>query len=126
MKHKTQGVSDTLCVIQEDCRKGEKAEKDRTFHPDREITTLGFFAMFPSRLGELKFSTGPENATAVTEFILEGFSGLDQRLQLFLSLVLLIIYLTTVTGNATIMFLVCLDHHLQTPMYFSISNLSFL
>ncbi|NXR05546.1 OLF49 protein, partial [Sagittarius serpentarius] len=61
-----------------------------------------------------------------TEFILEGFSGLDQRLQLFLSLVLLLVYLTTVVGNTTIIFLVCVDHHLQTPMYFFISNLSFL
>ncbi|NXL68386.1 OLF49 protein, partial [Chordeiles acutipennis] len=75
---------------------------------------------------ELKFSMGPENETAVTEFILEGFSGLDQRLQLFLSLVLLLIYLTTVMGNATIIFLVCVDHRLQTPMYFFISNLAFL
>ncbi|XP_063174645.1 LOW QUALITY PROTEIN: olfactory receptor 6E1-like [Chroicocephalus ridibundus] len=29
-------------------------------------------------------------------------------------------------GNATIIFLVCVDHHLQTPMYFFISNMSFL
>ncbi|KAM7074684.1 olfactory receptor 6E1-like [Ciconia maguari] len=69
---------------------------------------------------------GAENETAVTEFILEGFSGLDQRLQLFFSLALLLIYLTTVTGNATIIFLVCVDHRLQTPMYFFISNLAFL
>uniref|UniRef100_A0A8D0F0F5 G-protein coupled receptors family 1 profile domain-containing protein n=1 Tax=Strix occidentalis caurina TaxID=311401 RepID=A0A8D0F0F5_STROC len=75
---------------------------------------------------ELKFSMGPENETAVTEFILEGFSVLDQRLQLFLSLVLLLMYLTKVMGNATIISLVCVYHRLQTPMYFFISNLSFL
>ncbi|NWX46222.1 OLF49 protein, partial [Steatornis caripensis] len=75
---------------------------------------------------ELKFSMVLENATAVTEFILEAFSGLDQRLQRFLSLVLLLIYLTTVMGNATVIFLVCVDHHLQSPMYFFISSLSFL
>ncbi|KAM6032571.1 olfactory receptor 6E1-like [Theristicus caerulescens] len=69
---------------------------------------------------------GAQNETAVTEFILEGFSGLDQRLQLFLSLVLLLVYLTTVMGNTTIIFLVCVDHRLQTPMYFFISNLAFL
>ncbi|KAM9208047.1 olfactory receptor 6M1-like [Leptosomus discolor] len=69
---------------------------------------------------------GAENESAVTEFILEGFSELHQRLQLFLSLVLLLIYLTTVMGNATIISLVCMDHRLQTPMYFFISNLSFL
>ncbi|NXW91000.1 OLF49 protein, partial [Alopecoenas beccarii] len=74
----------------------------------------------------VKFSMGPENATAVTEFILEGFSGLDQRLQLFLSLVFLLIYLTPVVGNATIILLVCADRRLQNPMYFFISSLAFL
>ncbi|KAM3656949.1 olfactory receptor 6M1-like [Ammospiza maritima maritima] len=69
---------------------------------------------------------GPENETAVTEFILEGFPELDPRLQVFFSLVLLLMYLTTVMGNATIIFLVCVDHYLQTPMYFFISNLVFL
>ncbi|XP_051624951.1 olfactory receptor 6F1-like [Manacus candei] len=82
--------------------------------------------MFLSRQDELKFSMGAANETAVTEFILEGFPGRDQSLQLFLSVILLLMYLTTVTGNATIIFLVCVDHHLQTPMYFFISNLAFL
>ncbi|XP_075345981.1 LOW QUALITY PROTEIN: olfactory receptor 6E1-like [Mycteria americana] len=82
--------------------------------------------MLLSRQDELKFSMGAENETAVTEFILAGFSGLDQRLQLFISLVLLLLYLTTVMGKATIIFLVCVDHRLQTPMYFFISNLAFL
>lgn len=69
---------------------------------------------------------GQGNETVVTEFILEGFSGLNQRLQLFLSLVFLLIYLTTVMGNATIIFLVCVDNRLQIPMYFFIGNLAFL
>uniref|UniRef100_A0A8B9PCQ6 Olfactory receptor n=1 Tax=Apteryx owenii TaxID=8824 RepID=A0A8B9PCQ6_APTOW len=69
---------------------------------------------------------GAGNETVIAEFILEGFSGLDQRLQLFLFLLLLLIYLTTVMGNTVIIFLVCVDHRLQTPMYFFISNLAFL
>ncbi|NXA57077.1 OLF49 protein, partial [Nothocercus julius] len=69
---------------------------------------------------------GPGNETAVAEFILEGFSGLNQRLQLLLSLILLLTYLTTVMGNTTIIFLVQVDHRLQTPMYFFISNMAFL
>ncbi|XP_010198853.1 olfactory receptor 6E1 [Colius striatus] len=68
----------------------------------------------------------PENDTAVTELILDGFSGLDERLQLFLSLLLLLIYLTTVLGNVTIILLVCVDRRLQTPMYLFISSLAFL
>lgn len=82
--------------------------------------------MFLSQQDELEFSMGPENKTAVTEFILEGFPELNPRLQLLFSLVLLLMYLTTVMGNATIIFLVCVDHRLQTPMYFFISNLAFL
>ncbi|NWJ05892.1 OLF49 protein, partial [Crypturellus undulatus] len=69
---------------------------------------------------------GPENETAVAEFVLEAFSGLDQRLQLLLSLILLFVYVTTVMGNTTVIFLVHVDHRLQTPMYFFISNLAFL
>ncbi|XP_067173677.1 olfactory receptor 6F1-like [Apteryx mantelli] len=82
--------------------------------------------MHRSQKDVLKLGMGPGNESVVAEFILEGFSGLDQRLQLFLSLLLLLIYLTTVMGNTTIIFLVCVDHHLQTPMYFFISNLAFL
>ncbi|XP_067173423.1 olfactory receptor 6C74-like [Apteryx mantelli] len=82
--------------------------------------------MLLSQQDVLKWGMGAGNETAVAEFILEGFSGLDQRLQLFLSLLLLLIYLTTVTGNTTIILLVCVDHRLQTPMYFFISNLAFL
>ncbi|XP_065714795.2 olfactory receptor 6E1-like [Patagioenas fasciata] len=82
--------------------------------------------MFLSQHDELKFNMGPENGTAITEFVLEGFSGLDQRLQLLLSLFFLLIYLTTVMGNTTIIFLVYADHRLQTPMYFFIANLAFL
>uniref|UniRef100_A0A493STL2 Olfactory receptor n=2 Tax=Anas platyrhynchos TaxID=8839 RepID=A0A493STL2_ANAPP len=69
---------------------------------------------------------GTRNGTVVSEFILTGFSGLDQRLQLFLCPVLLLMYLTTVMGNAAIVFLVCVDNRLQTPMYYFIGNLAFL
>ncbi|TRZ06310.1 hypothetical protein HGM15179_020795, partial [Zosterops borbonicus] len=52
-------------------------------------------------------NSAPENETAVTEYILKGFPELEPRLQLFFSQVFLFIYLTTVMGNATIIFLVC-------------------
>ncbi|KAK4806440.1 hypothetical protein QYF61_013933 [Mycteria americana] len=95
--------------------------------PEEKLLCCKLSANLEVPLGdELKFSMGAENETAVTEFILAGFSGLDQRLQLFVSLVLLLLYLTTVMGKATIIFLVCVDHRLQTPMYFFISNLAFL
>uniref|UniRef100_A0A8B9DRY5 Olfactory receptor n=1 Tax=Anser cygnoides TaxID=8845 RepID=A0A8B9DRY5_ANSCY len=68
--------------------------------------------MFLPQQDEWKLDMGVGNGTVVTEFIIAGFSGLDQRLQLFLHLVLLLMYLTTVTGNAAIIFLVCVDNRL--------------
>uniref|UniRef100_A0A8B9BCS8 Olfactory receptor n=1 Tax=Anser brachyrhynchus TaxID=132585 RepID=A0A8B9BCS8_9AVES len=75
---------------------------------------------------EWKLCMGAGNGTVISEFILVGFSGLDQRLQLYLLLVFLLMYLTTVMGNAAIIFLVYVDNRLQTPMYFFIGNLAFL
>ncbi|XP_053902292.1 olfactory receptor 49-like [Malaclemys terrapin pileata] len=66
------------------------------------------------------------NETAVSEFILLGFSSLGEKLQIFLFLVLLLTYLFTVTGNVVIIFIVWVDRRLHSPMYFFIANLSFL
>uniref|UniRef100_A0A8B9T3W1 Olfactory receptor n=1 Tax=Anas platyrhynchos TaxID=8839 RepID=A0A8B9T3W1_ANAPL len=82
--------------------------------------------MFLPQQDEWKLGMGVGNGTVISEFILSGFSGLDQRLKLYLCLVLLLMYLTTVMGNAAIIFLVCVDNRLQTPMYFFIGNLAFL
>ncbi|XP_007445186.2 olfactory receptor 6M1-like [Python bivittatus] len=57
------------------------------------------------------------------EFILVSFQ-LSKPLECFLFGVLLIVFLLTVTGNLTIIALVCLDQRLQTPMYFFLCNLS--
>ncbi|XP_007444970.1 olfactory receptor 6B1-like [Python bivittatus] len=65
------------------------------------------------------------NQTSITEFLLEGFGNLSE-LQPLLSLFFLIIYLATVTGNLLIILLVVADHHLHTPMYFFLANLSCL
>ncbi|XP_063292619.1 olfactory receptor 6N1-like [Pelobates fuscus] len=61
----------------------------------------------------------------VTEFIISGFPRL-QRFSLLLFFIFMIIYLFTITGNGLIFFLINLDRKLQTPMYFFVSNLSFL
>ncbi|XP_018421030.1 PREDICTED: olfactory receptor 145-like [Nanorana parkeri] len=65
------------------------------------------------------------NASAVKYFIIAGMSDLPV-LRLLIFLLVLIIYLITVSGNLTILVLVCLDHHLHTPMYFFLANLSIL
>uniref|UniRef100_A0AAA9TV83 Olfactory receptor n=2 Tax=Bos TaxID=9903 RepID=A0AAA9TV83_BOVIN len=66
-----------------------------------------------------------KNESSFAGFILLGFSD---RLQLepVLFVVLLIFYVFTLLGNTTIIALSYLDPHLHTPMYFFLSNLSFL
>ncbi|XP_069612034.1 olfactory receptor 5AR1-like [Ranitomeya imitator] len=65
------------------------------------------------------------NQTKVTFFIIKGISSLPE-LQALIFLLVLLIYLLTLGGNVTILLLVCLDHHLHTPMYFFLCNLSIL
>ncbi|XP_066485440.1 olfactory receptor 10A3-like [Tiliqua scincoides] len=66
-----------------------------------------------------------QNQTTVAEFVLLGFGDLP-KLEFLLFLPFLVIYLVTMTGNLTIVFLVVMDHHLHIPMYFFLGNLSFL
>ncbi|XP_070313056.1 putative olfactory receptor 2B8 [Odocoileus virginianus] len=66
-----------------------------------------------------------KNESSFTGFILLGFSDRLQ-LELVLFVVLLIFYIFTLLGNTTIIALSYLDPRLHTPMYFFLSNLSFL
>ncbi|XP_032636559.1 olfactory receptor 6M1-like [Chelonoidis abingdonii] len=66
------------------------------------------------------------NETALSEFILLGFSSLGEKQKIFLFLILLLTYLITVMGNVVIIFIVWVDRRLHSPMYFFIVNLSFL
>ncbi|XP_067412408.1 olfactory receptor 8S1-like [Emydura macquarii macquarii] len=66
-----------------------------------------------------------ENQTTVTEFILLGLSN-DPRLQIFLFVVFLFIYLLTTIENMVIMLVIKVDSHLHTPMYFFLSHLAFV
>ncbi|XP_030050878.1 olfactory receptor 1019-like [Microcaecilia unicolor] len=68
---------------------------------------------------------GKENKTSVTEFILVGFSD-HPDLQLLISVTVFLIFLISVLGNFMFLMLVYTDPHLQKPMYFFLSNLSFL
>nr|CAI9701582.1 unnamed protein product [Rangifer tarandus platyrhynchus] len=65
------------------------------------------------------------NLTWVSEFVFLGLSQ-TQELQLFLVLVFLLVYTTTVMGNLLIMVTVTFDSRLQTPMYFLLRNLAVL
>ncbi|NXC43613.1 O1020 protein, partial [Penelope pileata] len=66
-----------------------------------------------------------ENQTAVREFVFKGFTD-NPSLQATLFVVFLFIYATTIVGNLGIISVVWLNSNLHTPMYFFISNLSFL
>ncbi|XP_013907341.1 PREDICTED: olfactory receptor 6F1-like [Thamnophis sirtalis] len=66
-----------------------------------------------------------QNATVIGEFILLGF-GNTKNLNTLLFVLFLIIYILTVSGNILIITLVVAEKRLHTPMYFFISNLSFL
>uniref|UniRef100_A0A8D2AUA8 G-protein coupled receptors family 1 profile domain-containing protein n=1 Tax=Sciurus vulgaris TaxID=55149 RepID=A0A8D2AUA8_SCIVU len=65
------------------------------------------------------------NQTTVQEFILEGFPAVQHLGHIFF-LVHLLAYLTSVMGNMTIITIIWVDHHLQTPMYFFLSSFSFV
>ncbi|KAM5166841.1 olfactory receptor 2G6-like [Callospermophilus lateralis] len=65
------------------------------------------------------------NETSEGGFILLGFSDQPQ-LEIILFMVVLISYLLTLVGNTTIILVSCLDSKLHTPMYFFLTNLSFL
>uniref|UniRef100_A0A670JI87 Olfactory receptor n=1 Tax=Podarcis muralis TaxID=64176 RepID=A0A670JI87_PODMU len=66
-----------------------------------------------------------KNQTAIKEFILLGFSHL-QNMKIILLLVFFLIYIMTMAGNVLIVVLVVTDRHLHTPMYFFLGNLSCL
>ncbi|XP_030401567.1 olfactory receptor 49-like [Gopherus evgoodei] len=66
-----------------------------------------------------------ENQTAVTEFILMGFTDIC-RLQILLFVLLLITYVLTLAGNILIISITLVDRCFQTPMYFFLRNFSFL
>uniref|UniRef100_A0A671G4K1 Olfactory receptor n=1 Tax=Rhinolophus ferrumequinum TaxID=59479 RepID=A0A671G4K1_RHIFE len=67
----------------------------------------------------------PDNGTRISEFLLLGLSE-EPELQPLLFGLFLSMYLITVFGNLLIILAVSSDSHLHTPMYFFLSNLSFV
>uniref|UniRef100_A0A8C2LMK6 Olfactory receptor n=1 Tax=Cricetulus griseus TaxID=10029 RepID=A0A8C2LMK6_CRIGR len=65
------------------------------------------------------------NKSSDGDFILVGFSDQPQ-LEKALFVVVLIFYLLTLVGNTAIILASCLDSTLQTPMYYFLTNLSFV
>ncbi|NXP03724.1 OR4D2 protein, partial [Thinocorus orbignyianus] len=63
--------------------------------------------------------------TTVTEFVLLGLTQ-SRKLQYYLYVTFLLIYVLTWLVNFTIIATVAADHQLHTPMYFLLANLAFL
>ncbi|XP_038598931.1 olfactory receptor 14A16-like [Tachyglossus aculeatus] len=64
------------------------------------------------------------NISTVTEFLLLGFFD-ARELQLVHAVLFLLVYVAALLGNLLIITITTLDHHLHTPMYFFLKNLSF-
>ncbi|XP_004469807.2 olfactory receptor 4K14-like [Dasypus novemcinctus] len=65
------------------------------------------------------------NQSIVSEFVLLGLCH-SWNLQIFLLMIFFVLYLTIILGNIAIIILIITDHHLHTPMYFLLANLSFV
>ncbi|XP_004466003.2 olfactory receptor 5K1-like [Dasypus novemcinctus] len=68
---------------------------------------------------------GGDNHSITTEFILTGFTDL-QELKNLLFVVFFTIYLVTMLGNLGLVALIYMDHRLHTPMYFFLGNLALM
>ncbi|NXF56092.1 OR6Q1 protein, partial [Oceanites oceanicus] len=66
-----------------------------------------------------------DNRTLVTEFIILGFPNVSE-VKLLLFATFLLMYALTFTENTVIILVIGMDYRLHTPMYFFITNLSFL
>ncbi|XP_064030684.1 olfactory receptor 6B1-like [Pogoniulus pusillus] len=65
------------------------------------------------------------NSTKFQEFILLGFPTI-MELQMLLFVIFLVAFMLTILENILIIVLIKVNHHLHKPMYFFLSNLSFL
>ncbi|XP_075295789.1 olfactory receptor 14A16-like [Opisthocomus hoazin] len=65
------------------------------------------------------------NDSSITQFLLLAFAD-TRELQLLHFWLLLVIYLAALLGNGLIITAIACDHHLHTPMYFFLLNLSLI
>ncbi|XP_075048124.1 olfactory receptor 4E2-like [Mixophyes fleayi] len=65
------------------------------------------------------------NESSVTDFTLSGLSN-SYELQIIFFVLFLVLYVMTLSGNLLIITAVHIDQRLRSPMYFFLSNLSFL
>ncbi|XP_021107756.1 olfactory receptor 867-like [Heterocephalus glaber] len=102
-------------------------EEDKPFQATSPV--IGLFGPCPtppnSKSGDNISDLRVENHTSTSQFFLPGLSE-NPKLQPCLFGLFLPTYLVTVLGNLLIILAVTFDSHLHTPMYFFLSNLSFV
>ncbi|KAI5195749.1 Olfactory Receptor 7G2 [Manis pentadactyla] len=103
-----------LCFFETRNDSGGNAMSSLTFSSDSELGT-GFQTRFNDK--------EPRNHTDVSEFLFLGLTE-DPELQPLLFGLFLSMYLVTILGNLLIILAISSDPHLQSPMYFFLSNLS--
>ena len=65
------------------------------------------------------------NLTVISNFIFLGFTHYP-KVEIIIFVLCLLMYLVTLLGNSILICITTLDSRLHTPMYFFLSNLSFL
>ncbi|XP_045144039.1 olfactory receptor 4F15-like isoform X1 [Echinops telfairi] len=65
------------------------------------------------------------NHSLISDFVLLGLTS-SWETRIVLTLTFSLLYLGIILGNLSILFLVILDSHLHSPMYFLLANLSFI
>lgn len=65
------------------------------------------------------------NHSVVSEFLLQGLTS-SWEIQILLFLFFTVFYIASMLGNLLIVLTILSDHHLHSPMYFLLANLSFI
>ncbi|XP_061285728.1 olfactory receptor 4K1-like [Bos javanicus] len=91
----------------------------------QNIVQKSRLCQFHTNLSSPDSFNGWSNKSVVTEFILLGLSS-SRELQLFLFFIFSVFYGAAVLGNSLIILTVITDSRLHSPMYFLLSNLSFI
>ncbi|XP_063309543.1 olfactory receptor 11A1-like [Pelobates fuscus] len=113
--------------MEEGCGSPWRIQKRYALEPG-DLLALSLFVLATHQLYLFAYfiiqDTYLRNLTTITEFLILGFENLH-TLKLLLFFIFLIIYIFTVGGNLMIIVLVLTSHHVQSPMYFFLSHLSF-
>ncbi|XP_074708875.1 olfactory receptor 14A16-like [Strix uralensis] len=109
----------------------KKCRNEKCFH-DSEMSKCLRNLQAQGDTNEPDHASGPHtvrdqmsNSSSITEFLLLAFAD-TRELQLLHFWLFLGIYLAALLGNGLIITTIACDHHLHTPMYFFLLNLSLL